>query len=292
MKTLLAALMVLSINFVPPTAARATVTCPTITAHRTDPLEAPENSVPGIMAAGATGADSVEFDVRNTKSHFAVLMHDVTVDRTTNGTGNVADKWLGDVTSLSAADYAPWNTDPRYAGFNPDGTPKVKVPYGWDIFNATQRADIDVVVHYLVVPTKEDADNLVDYMNRFTFGARTIIMGSEDVIKAWKTFYPQLTYVLIEYNPTNTIRRATSLASLGLYGYAVPERDITPANVSYWKTVPGLRIITWTTDNGVVDGPTTWQRVISAGADQLITNKPREAKALTSLCVSIPSSVR
>lgn len=52
---------------------------------------APEVSVAAIRACEAIGPDMVEIDVRKTRDGELVLMHDATVDRTTSGTGAVAD---------------------------------------------------------------------------------------------------------------------------------------------------------------------------------------------------------
>jgi glycerophosphoryl diester phosphodiesterase len=52
------------------------------------------------MAAKA-GADMVELDVRTTKDGHFVMMHDATIDATTNGSGNVADYTLEELRSFS-----------------------------------------------------------------------------------------------------------------------------------------------------------------------------------------------
>jgi glycerophosphoryl diester phosphodiesterase len=49
----------------------------------------PENTLAAFDAAVAAGADAVEFDVRVTSDGHAVVLHDATVDRTTDGTGLV-----------------------------------------------------------------------------------------------------------------------------------------------------------------------------------------------------------
>jgi glycerophosphoryl diester phosphodiesterase len=54
---------------------------PLIVAHRTCPLDAPENTVAGIVAAARLGADAVEIDVRRTRDGDLVLMHDPTAWR-------------------------------------------------------------------------------------------------------------------------------------------------------------------------------------------------------------------
>ncbi|MCA9542058.1 MAG: glycerophosphodiester phosphodiesterase family protein, partial [Myxococcales bacterium] len=61
---------------------------------------APENSLAGIRAALLMGVDGVELDVRHTADDHLVLMHDGSVDRTTDGEGNVDQMTLAEVTAL------------------------------------------------------------------------------------------------------------------------------------------------------------------------------------------------
>lgn len=53
-----------------------------VIAHRTLPRDAPENSLEGIRAAAAQGADYVEVDIRRTRDGVPVLLHDPTILRT------------------------------------------------------------------------------------------------------------------------------------------------------------------------------------------------------------------
>lgn len=65
-----------------------------VVAHRGDWRNAPENSIYAIELAIEMGVDIVEVDVQRTKDGKLVLMHDVTLDRTTSGKGRVADYTL------------------------------------------------------------------------------------------------------------------------------------------------------------------------------------------------------
>lgn len=62
-----------------------------VVAHRGAHNQYPENSFPAIREAIRLGVDFIEIDIRHTKDGHLVLMHDKTIDRTTNGTGLVAD---------------------------------------------------------------------------------------------------------------------------------------------------------------------------------------------------------
>ena len=57
-------------------------------AHTTDP-SVPENSISAVKAAIAAGADAVECDTQRTKDGEIVICHDLSINRTTNGAGDV-----------------------------------------------------------------------------------------------------------------------------------------------------------------------------------------------------------
>ena len=62
-----------------------------ICAHRGFTRNAPENSLQAVLDAIEAGFEAVEIDVRHTKDGELVLMHDDTVDRTSNGRGKVEE---------------------------------------------------------------------------------------------------------------------------------------------------------------------------------------------------------
>ena len=75
-----------------------------VVAHRGDWRNAPENSLQAIKNCIKMGADMVEIDIRKTKDGQLVLMHDETVDRTTNGTGYVKKMTLAELKQLRLVD--------------------------------------------------------------------------------------------------------------------------------------------------------------------------------------------
>jgi glycerophosphoryl diester phosphodiesterase len=70
--------------------------------HRGARALAPENTLKGINVAKNHGADLVEVDVRLSADGMLVLMHDESVDRTTNGSGKVEDLTFSELRSLDA----------------------------------------------------------------------------------------------------------------------------------------------------------------------------------------------
>jgi glycerophosphoryl diester phosphodiesterase len=68
-----------------------------VTAHRGDWRNAPENSLQGLHNCIRMGVDIMEIDLKMTKDSQFVIMHDGTIDRTTNGKGKPADYTLAEL---------------------------------------------------------------------------------------------------------------------------------------------------------------------------------------------------
>lgn len=75
---------------------------PIIIAHRGDKSHAPENTLAAFSLAAEKKADAIEFDVKLSADGQVVVLHDQTVDRTTNGKGNVSMLPLAAIKELDA----------------------------------------------------------------------------------------------------------------------------------------------------------------------------------------------
>ncbi|MGE4304824.1 MAG: glycerophosphodiester phosphodiesterase family protein [Novosphingobium sp.] len=71
-----------------------------IVAHRGCHVEFPENSLAAFRRCMMLGIDMIETDVQITRDGVLILMHDTSVDRTTNGSGKVADMTLAQIKKL------------------------------------------------------------------------------------------------------------------------------------------------------------------------------------------------
>lgn len=105
-----------------------------VVAHRGAHNHYPENSIPAIREAVNLGVDIVEIDIRHTKDSAFVLMHDKTIDRTTNGNGLIEDYTLDELK--------------RFRLKNPDGSlSNEQIPTLKDVlkkFNGKTVFDIDI----------------------------------------------------------------------------------------------------------------------------------------------------
>ncbi|MCR5795042.1 MAG: alpha/beta fold hydrolase [Solobacterium sp.] len=70
---------------------------PMIYGHRGASGSAPENTLEAFKAAAETGAEGVELDIQLTKDGYIVVIHDETIDRTSDGTGYVKDMTLDEL---------------------------------------------------------------------------------------------------------------------------------------------------------------------------------------------------
>jgi len=73
-----------------------------VVAHRGASAYEPENTIRSIRRAFELGADAVEVDARVSKDGHVVIIHDETVDRTTDGTGMVSELSLEEIRALNA----------------------------------------------------------------------------------------------------------------------------------------------------------------------------------------------
>ena len=81
-------------------------------AHRGASGYAPENTLAAFDKAVEMQADYIEIDVQLSKDDLPVVIHDDTLDRTTNGTGNISAYTLQELKSLDAGSWF----DKKYAG--------------------------------------------------------------------------------------------------------------------------------------------------------------------------------
>ncbi len=78
-----------------------------IIAHRGSSGDYPENTMTAFLKAEKALADGIEMDVRFTKDKVLVVIHDETVDRTTDGKGKVSEYNLVDLKKLNAGAHHP-----------------------------------------------------------------------------------------------------------------------------------------------------------------------------------------
>ena len=138
-------------------------------AHRGASAEAPENTVAAFDEAMKLGARAVEMDVRLCKDGIPVIVHDPTVDRTTNGTGAVADLTRLDLLRLDAGSWK----HPRFVG--------TRIP----LLTEALQAISDDAIAVLELKTQIDPNLLRRILDEFAIRDASIILSFEqDILKA------------------------------------------------------------------------------------------------------------
>ncbi|MBT5048605.1 MAG: glycerophosphodiester phosphodiesterase [Rhodospirillaceae bacterium] len=89
----------------PAATAKTDWALPRLIAHRGASIEAPENTLAAIARAADRGAGGVELDVAISADGVPVILHDDTLDRTTNGTGPVIDQPYPALAQLNAGSW-------------------------------------------------------------------------------------------------------------------------------------------------------------------------------------------
>lgn len=148
-------------------AAQALTTDLTIVAHRGDAAAAPESTNPAFRKAIAKGADAIEFDVRFTSTKYAVVLHDLTLDRTTNCSGPVTSYT---VTRLAKCDAGSWFHS-RYRGTRvPTLDSALKTIAGGS-------GSVKVLLHVKQLPDATMAKRIKDALARRGMTRRAIVIA-------------------------------------------------------------------------------------------------------------------
>jgi glycerophosphoryl diester phosphodiesterase len=272
-------------------------------AHRGASHSVAEHTLTAYVKAIESGADGLECDVRMTRDGHLVCVHDRTVNRTSDGRGVVSDL---DLEGLQALNFASWHSaDPESADGLVNGSSYlegVAPDRGEDGKVLTLDRLLELVADAgrpvrLLVETKHPTrygglveKQLVDTLARFGWAGRT---GPPASLREPADLDSRVT--VMSFAPT-AIRRVKLLApdvpTVLLFDRLIPvlRSGILPAGVPI--AGPGLRVLQLDPDYvkrahargypvyvWTVDEPNEVELVRAAGADAIITNRPREVIA-------------
>jgi glycerophosphoryl diester phosphodiesterase len=216
---------------------------------------APENTLAGIRAALGLGVDAIEIDVHASADRTPVVIHDPTVDRTTDGTGAITETPLRE---LRALDAGITGFDGRFAG--------ERIPTLTEVIELIAGRCLLVIeikqpgIAALVVEAVRDAGALRSSMVwSFNLNTVTEVRRVEPLLPA-----ALLTPVLAANIPD---RYDDALAS-GLTGVSLHHQSVDRDAVHAGR-LRGLSIYTWTADD-----PQEQRRLLKSGVDGIVTNKP------------------
>ena len=227
-----------------------------VISHRGEHLAHPENTLPALQAAIDAGADYVELDVRTTSDGHLVLMHDATVERTTNGKGRVRDLTFDQIRSLDAG--AKFN--PKFAG--------TRVP---PFEEALALAHGRIRVY---VDSKDIApEDLVAALVKADMLANVVVYGDAGFLKLVQTLHPNLK-VMPEADNVITLHQLLTGLHPTVVAFDAGDFKDDVISIARQAHVNIFVDRLWAQDN-----MGDWQDAIKRGADGIQTDHPAELVA-------------
>ena len=228
-------------------------------AHRGASHDAPENTLAAFRLAREMGADGVELDVQTSKNGEAVVIHNFTVDATTNGRGAVKDKTLAELKELDAGFWF----DARFAGQRIPTLQEVIVEVGHQLL-------LNIELKTRVFGSTGLIAEVVRLIEDHNLVHRAIVSSFNPLaLRRVKRLNRHINTGLIYFFdlPAHPIRALflflTDPDALN------PEKHLVTRKYMSWSKERGYRVNAWT-----VDEPAEMKRLISLGVDGIITNRP------------------
>jgi glycerophosphoryl diester phosphodiesterase len=221
--------------------------------HRGASRAFPENTLAAFRAACDAGADLCELDVQLSRDGAVVVIHDDTVDRTTNGSGAVAELTLAELKALDAGRGE-------------------RIPTLEEVFAATAgRCGLNVELKMAGLETQVAA------IMRKCNAVETSMVSSFQwrALDAMRTLAPEIRLgVLAEKNLDRMLEAAERM-----HAYAInPRYDLVTRDLCAAAHEHGFKVLVWT-----VDVPEAMRILIDAGVDGIMTNYPDRTRSVLGL---------
>ncbi len=239
--------------------ARAIVPMPpkgiAVIAHRGGALVGPENTLAVFRKAIALGCDYVEIDVRQTRDGRFVVIHDSTVDRTTNGSGEVARMSFAELRRLDAG----CKFAPEYKG--------QKVPSLEETLNLC-RGKANIYLDHKDGPIAEIVEIL---RRREVIGEVVVYDGLED-LREWKRLAPEIPVMCSPHD------RPRVPGTLPEAWKAIPV-EVLDGHLVEWtegmvRQAHDEGALVFVDVLGPVDNTPGWARALKLGVDGIQTDRP------------------
>ena len=251
---------------------------PLVIAHRGGAGLFPENTLAAFLGAVELGVDALELDIHRTADGVPVVIHDETVDRTTDGAGRVDSFTLDELRQLDAG-----------YRFNPPGSPGdfsyrgrgVTVPTLREVFAALPG-------RHLIVEVKEDdpalADAVTALVREFDREELTIAASFHpEVLLRFRRTAPEIA----THASRPEVIRFLPAAWLGLEGLSTPDYQAFlvpprsgPVPVTTRRFIRAAENRNIFTAAWTVNDPGEMERLLERGIGGLITDRPDLAREL------------
>jgi glycerophosphoryl diester phosphodiesterase len=235
---------------------------PIIFAHRGASAQAPENTLAAFELAIAQNADAIELDVKLSADGHAVVIHDTTVDRTTNSKGRVKDLSLAELQSLDAGTFF----SEKYRG--------ERIPTLEDVFESVGKR---IFINVELTNYNSPRDQLVETVCMLVkkSGVQKQVMFSSffgsNLSKA-RAYLPEVPRGLLAFNGVFGAWARSFGFAFGKYQALHPYlNDVTPQQVQRVHRLK-RRVHVWT-----VNAAEDMRRLFRWGVDAIFTDDPQLA---------------
>ena len=241
----------------------AGASAPLVVAHRGNSAVAPQNTLAAFEAAWRAGAHSIEIDIQPTADGEVVVIHDDTVDATTDGSGVVTEMTLDAVRALDAGS---WFAS-AYAG--------QRVPTFAEVLELmVRRPGIDLLLELKGAFTVEQVRPVTDAIRAAGLADRVIGQSFwPESVRALASADPHLRRGLLIFQVPEdggvdeVVRVAGELGVMTVnpYGPLLVEHPDLVARLH----AAGLQVQVWT-----LNEPEHWATAVALGVDAVITDRP------------------
>ena len=241
------------IDPLPPITLRAPGETGVIVGHRGNSSIAPENTMPAFVSSSRAGAEYFEIDIYMSADGVPVVMHDGTVDRTTDGTGAITALTIDEIRQLDAGSWFA----PAFAG--------TKVPTLEDVLTHVANGGSDVVIEYKGDWSVEDTQVTVDLIEQMGVESKVYAQSfSTTSVANFATVAPELPVGWL----TGGIDESIVATAKQIGADAINPSSATAESVALAHE-NDLGVFVWTQDN-----PAAWASLTAMGVDGIITNRP------------------
>ena len=228
-----------------------------VAGHRGDRSSAPENTIPAFENALKSDLEFVETDVQLTRDRVPVLIHDETVDRTTNGRGQVSDFSLR---KLKRLDAGRWYSK-KFAG--------TEIPTLEEFLELFRGSDKQAMIELKGFWPLEDVGTVVDLVRDYGATDRVVFMSSDfTTLMNAADVAPDIPRIIIRRDlPADPVGLATEFEAIAiLTSPRSVEQDATAVTKMHDA---GLGLLLYT-----LNSEKRWSDAIALGVDGIVTDKP------------------
>ncbi|MDY7077581.1 MAG: glycerophosphodiester phosphodiesterase [Chloroflexota bacterium] len=228
-------------------------------AHQGASAVAPPNTLAAFEKASELGADGVELDVHLSADGVPVVIHDFTVDGTTDGSGRVAEMTLTQLKQLDAGS----TFDPAFAG--------ERIPTLKEVLDAVgSRLLLNIELKSFSLRDDGLERAVIARIEQCELADRVILSSFNPFsLRRAKNIAPRIPAGLLYAPHLSLPLRRAWLAFLVPHEARHPEHTMVDARYMAWARQHSYRVNTWT-----VDDPTEMRRLTDLQVDSIITNVP------------------